>query len=89
MRRGAGPGVVVGDRTVVPARLFAQLVSDRETVAVRGKQSLDSIYYEDFARFTAAIDQCLGDLPTVHKGEMATLMTPKFQTFGDVPLFAA
>src|SRR5512143_1629606 len=28
-------------------------------------QSLDSIYYEDFARFTAAIDQCLGDLPTV------------------------
>ena len=37
------------------------------------KQSLDSIYYEDFARFTAAIDQCLGDLPTVHKGEMATL----------------
>ncbi len=53
------------------------------------KQSLDSIYYEDFARFTAAIDQCLGDLPTVHKGEMATLMTPKFQTFGDVPLLAA
>ena len=52
------------------------------------KQSLDSIYYEDFARFTAAIDQCLGDLPTVHKGEMATLMTPKFQTFGDVPLLA-
>ena len=53
------------------------------------KQSLDSIYYEDFARFTAAIDQCLGDLPTVQKGEMATLMTPKFQTFGDVPLLAA
>ena len=53
------------------------------------KQSLDSIYYEDFARFTAAIDQCLGDLPTVHKGEMATLMTPQFQTFGDVPLLAA
>ena len=53
------------------------------------KQSLDSIYYEDFARFTAAIDQCLGDPPTVHKGEMATLMTPKFQTFGDVPLLAA
>ena len=53
------------------------------------KQSLDSIYYEDFAQFTAAIDQCLDDLPTVHKGEMETLMTHKFQTFGDVPLLAA
>jgi transposase len=53
------------------------------------KESLDSTYYEDFARFTAAIDQCLGDLPTVHKGEMATLMTHEFQMFGDVPLLAA
>jgi transposase len=53
------------------------------------KESLDSTYYEDFTRFTAAIDQCLDELPTVHKDEMATLMTPKFQTFGDVPLLAA
>ena len=53
------------------------------------KQSLDSIYYEDFARFTAAIDQCLDDLSTVHKGEMATLMTHKFQMFENVPLLAA
>jgi transposase len=53
------------------------------------KQSLDSIYYEDFTRFTAAIDQCLGDLPTVHKGEMETLMTHEFQMFEDVPLLAA
>ena len=53
------------------------------------KQSLDSIYYEDFARFTAAIDQCLDDLSTVHKGEMETLMTHKFQTFENVPLLAA
>src|SRR5512142_1557780 len=52
-------------------------------------QSLDSIYYEDFARFTAAIDQCLGDLPTVHKGEMETLLTHEFQMFEDVPLLAA
>jgi transposase len=36
------------------------------------KQSLDSIYYEEFARFTAAIDQCLNELPTVHKGKMDT-----------------
>jgi transposase len=53
------------------------------------KQSLDSIYYEDFARFTAAIDRCLDELPTVHKGEMETLLTHKFQTFVDVPLLAA
>jgi transposase len=53
------------------------------------KQSLDSIYYEDFARFTAAIDQCLGDLPTVYKGEMETLLTHEFQMFEDVPLLAA
>jgi transposase len=52
-------------------------------------QSLDSIYYEDFARFTAAIDQCLSDLPTVHKGEMDTLLTHEFQMFEDVPLLAA
>jgi transposase len=53
------------------------------------KQSLDSVYYEDFARFTAAIDQCLGDLPTVHKDEMETLLTHEFQMFEDVPLLAA
>jgi hypothetical protein len=34
------------------------------------KQSLDSTYYEGFEQFTAAIDQCLDGLPTVHKGEM-------------------
>jgi transposase len=53
------------------------------------KQSLDSTYYEDFAQFTAAIDQCLDDLPTVHRGEMEALLTHKFQMFGDVPLLAA
>jgi transposase len=53
------------------------------------KESLDSTYYEDFAQFITAIDQCLDDLPTVHKGEMETLLTHKFQTFEDVPLLAA
>ena len=53
------------------------------------KQSLDSTYYEDFEQFTAAIDECLDGLPTVHKGEMETLMTHKFQMFEDVPLLAA
>ena len=53
------------------------------------KESLNSIYYETFEEFTTAIDQCLDGLPTKHKGEMETLLTHKFQTFGDVPLLAA
>jgi transposase len=53
------------------------------------KQSLDSIYYEDFTQFQSAIDGCLDNLSTVHKGEMDTLLTHKFQMFEDVPLLAA
>jgi transposase len=53
------------------------------------KQSLDSTYYEVFEQFTTAIDQCLDGLPTVHKDEMETLLTHKFQMFGEVPLLAA
>src|SRR4051794_3783001 len=53
------------------------------------KQSLDSTYYEAFEQFTTAIDECLDGLTTVHKGEMATLLTHKFQMFGEVPLLAA
>jgi transposase len=52
------------------------------------KESLDSTYYENYTQFTTAIDQCLEDLPTAHKHEMKTLLTHKFQTFGDVPLLA-
>jgi hypothetical protein len=43
---------------------------------------------EDFGHFTGAIDRCLDELPTVHNIEMETLLTHKFQTFGDVPLLA-
>jgi transposase len=53
------------------------------------KESLNSIYYQTFERFTTAIDECLDGLPTKHKGEMETLLTHKFQMFGDVPLLAA
>lgn len=53
------------------------------------KESLDSMYYEDFAQFTTAIDRCLDDLPTVHKGEMERLMTHEVRTFENVPLLAA
>ena len=41
------------------------------------------------AKFTVAIDRCLEDLSTVHKREMVTLMTHKFQMFENVPLLAA
>jgi transposase len=53
------------------------------------KESLNSIYYESFEGFTTAIDGCLDNLSTKHKGEMETLLTHKFQMFGDVPLLAA
>jgi transposase len=52
-------------------------------------ESLNSTYYEKFDDFRTAIDGCLDDLSTVHKGEMQTLMTHKFQLFEDVPLLAA
>ena len=89
VRRGAGSGGVVGDRIVVPAQLLAELEPDRAAVAIRagGVAGLDLL--RGFRGFTAAIDPCLDELPTVHKGEMETLMTHKFQTFEDVPLLAA
>lgn len=52
-------------------------------------EALNSTYHEKFEHFRAAIDECLDGLSTVHKGEMETLMTHKFQTFEDVPLLAA
>jgi transposase len=52
-------------------------------------ESLNSTYYEKFEDFQTAIDECLEGLGTVHKGEMETLMTHKFQLFEDVPLLAA
>jgi transposase len=52
-------------------------------------ESLNSTYYEKFEHFSAAIDGCLDGLSTVHKGEMETLMTHRFQLFEDVPLLAA
>jgi transposase len=52
-------------------------------------ESLNSTYYEKFEDFRTAIDGCLDGLSTVHKGEMETLMTHKFQLFEDVPLLAA
>ena len=58
-------------------------------MAVRAPAVLDSISFEDFTRFTVAIDRCLDDLPTVHQGETETLLTHELQMFDNVPLLAA
>jgi transposase len=43
----------------------------------------------DYDEFTKAIDDCLGGLHTKHAGQMATLLTLKFQQFDEVPVLAA
>ncbi len=53
------------------------------------KEALDATYDEQFEQFAVGIDQCLDGLPTKYKGEMDTLLTHKFQRFGDVSILAA
>ena len=52
-------------------------------------QRLRSHYYANYDEFTAAIQQCLDDLPTKHKAAMDSLLTHNFQTFENVSLMAA
>ena len=53
------------------------------------KDALNSRHHTNYTDFHARIDQCLNELSTKHKAAMATLLTPKFQTFEDVPLLSA
>src|SRR5262249_3555945 len=53
------------------------------------KQSLNSTWFDSFAQFQAAIDDCLGKMATDHKQEAATLFVHQFQQFEDVPILAA
>jgi transposase len=53
------------------------------------KECLRSVYHPDYASFTAAISQCLDELPTKHKDAMLSLLSHNFQTFEDVSLVAA
>jgi len=53
------------------------------------KQSLRAAYHPTYEAFTAAIDQCLGELDTTHKKDMDSLLTHDFQMFDSVPLLAA
>lgn len=50
------------------------------------KDALNSRHHTNYADFHARIDQCLNELSTKHKAALATLLTPKFQTFEEVPL---
>ena len=52
-------------------------------------ECLRSRYYAGYEEFTAAIQQCLDDLPTKHKAAMDSLLTHHFQTFENVSLVAA
>jgi transposase len=45
------------------------------------KEVLSCRYYEDFARFKAAIIECLDQVEGEHKSAIASLLTLKFQTF--------
>lgn len=45
------------------------------------KQCLYSHYYADFAAFKAAIETCLHDMPTTHRGALDSLLTLRFQLF--------
>ena len=45
------------------------------------KESLNSIYYENFDLFQNAISKCLHETTTVHKAALESLLTLNFQTF--------
>lgn len=53
------------------------------------RDALYGRYHADFARFKAAAEETLAELPTKHKDKLESLMTLNFQTFEDVPLLAA
>lgn len=53
------------------------------------KEVLSCRYYEDFARFKAAIVECLDGVEGKHKEAIASLLTLNFQTFENPQVLAA
>jgi transposase len=53
------------------------------------KEVLTCRYYDDFARFKAAIVECLEQVEGRHSEAIASLLTLKFQTFDDPQLLTA
>jgi transposase len=52
------------------------------------KEVLSCRYYEDFARFKAAIAECLDGVEGEHRSSIKSLLTLNFQTFEEPPLLA-
>jgi transposase len=50
------------------------------------KQCLYAKYYEDFARFKQAIETCFAETDGVHKDELTSLFSLKFQSFKNITL---
>ena len=48
------------------------------------KEVLYNKYYKEYDKFCAAISDCLDQTHTTHKAALASLLTPKFQTFENV-----
>ncbi len=53
------------------------------------KECLYAKYYADFPAFKQALVTCLQQAPTKHKNKLASLLTPRFQTFGKEHRWAA
>lgn len=53
------------------------------------KECLGARLLSCYEEFTAAIDDCLNDLPTTYNEQMNTLLTLEFQTFDDTPVLSA
>lgn len=53
------------------------------------REALYGRYHACFADFKAAIETVLDELPTKHKGKLASLLTLNFQVFDNVSLLAA
>jgi transposase len=53
------------------------------------REALYGRYHANFADFKAAIEQVIDQMPTKHKGRLASLLTLNFQIFDNVSLLAA
>jgi transposase len=53
------------------------------------REALYGRYHANFADFKAAIEEVIDQMPTKHKGKLASLSTLNFQVFDNVSLLAA
>ena len=53
------------------------------------QEVLNSRHHQDFKKFQEAIDGCLADMPTKHRGKLTTLLAHNFQRWDNVSLLNA